>query len=127
MKKFLLFLIGVLLILLAIRIGNFFLTPNLPKNELDHYLQPDHPNVVKYAQTGVYEIFTLNLLDEQPSKEVSVLDQASCDAYGDSLCVNIITKNGKIIFETVSAFLAHPDTFSQSKEMIGSFYAFTPH
>jgi len=93
--------------------------------EFAPYLNPNHPNVVKYEKKGNYEIFSLDLTSETPSKEIDALGQTSCDGYGYSACANIITKHGKVIFETVSDFFAHEDNFWEAEAMIGSFQTFT--
>jgi hypothetical protein len=68
--------------------------------DLTRHLQSDNPKVVRYAKTGDYEIFTLDLTTSQPTAYSEYgYEQASCDDYGGSACINIITKNGAIIFQ----------------------------
>lgn len=89
------------------------------------YLQPENAKVVKYAQSGEYEVFTLDLLSTNPSKETLVLDQASCDDYGSSSCINVVRKNWKILFQNIPKNIENADHYYVMQDEIGSFYAFT--
>lgn len=89
------------------------------------YLDLTHPKVVKYASKWEYEVYTVDLVSSNPIKQSDLTKAASCDQYGFSDCINIVTKNGKIIFYSAPALESiAPRTFKRVN-WFGSLYRFT--
>ena len=90
-----------------------------PLSEINVALSPDEPRVVKYANKGEYQIFTLDLVSEFPTRERGEFEQASCDRYGYSTCSNVIGKDGQMIW---SHFVTNEE---RAEGSVGSFHQFT--
>ena len=90
------------------------------------YLYPGNPYIAKHAIQGEYEVFTLDLTSEQPFFTSDPEEQASCDWYGYSDCINVITKNGEIIRHN-QTYRDEDEFATRTSEAVGSFYEFTPN
>ena len=94
--------------------------------ELVEFLDPTDPHVVKYANIGEYEIFTLDLVNDDPFGEEAEMGRVSCDGFRLSECINVIRKNDEIIRHNIPRFYRDDENFGRlSQEVVGPLYELT--
>ena len=74
---------------------------------------------------GNYEIFTLDVTSETPFNVGDQYGQVSCDGYGHSECVNVIRKDGRIIYQNTPVIDSDEQGYMVVRDAIGSFKYFT--